>query len=66
MNAYLKQNCDKCRYLGEVAGGSELVYWCKTKNEHIPYPTITRVFCKSFKEVVNDVKNKQDISKKER
>lgn len=54
MNAYLKQNCDKCRYLCEIVGGDELVPWCNVKDEYIHYPTITGVFCKSFKEVEED------------
>ena len=41
-------NCTKCVFLTEVAGGSELVFFCKVKNEEIVYPTLCGRFCKTF------------------
>jgi len=41
-------NCTICRLLTEVAGGSELIFFCKVKNEEITYPTLCGRFCKQF------------------
>ena len=57
-------NCENCCHKAEIVGGDELVAWCQIKNEHLPYPTITGVFCRDWKE--ENGKNKQDISEKKR
>ena len=53
------RNCAKCSHLTEVVGGSQLVNFCKEKNEPVEYPTIMGRFCKLFKEVSNEKKEKE-------
>jgi len=58
------ENCESCCFKEDIVGGDELVSWCKIKNEHLPYPKITGVFCKDWKE--KNGKSKQNIPKKKR
>ena len=48
------RNCAKCSHLTEVVGGSQLVNFCKEKNEPVEYPTIMGRFCKSWEEVQDE------------
>ena len=54
------KNCAKCIHLTEVVGGSQLVNFCKEKNEPVEFPTIMGRFCKSYldKEVEDEQKNR--------
>ena len=51
------KNCAKCIHLTEVVGGSELVNFCKEKNEPVEFPTLMGRFCKVWREVEEDEKS---------
>ena len=48
------KNCAKCIHLTEVVGGSQLVNFCKEKNEPVEFPTLMGRFCKSWEEVQDE------------
>jgi len=54
------RNCARCIHLTEVVGGSQLVNFCKEKNEPVEFPTLMGRFCNSYldKEVEDEQKNR--------
>jgi len=56
------KTCARCIHLTEVVGGSQLVNFCKEKNEPVEFPTLMGRFCKSFKEVEENGREIQSLS----
>jgi len=54
------KNCAKCIHLTEVVGGSQLVNFCKEKNEPVEFPTLMGRFCREFREVSDEKKEKTE------
>jgi len=48
------KTCARCIHLTEVVGGSQLVNFCKEKNEPVEFPTLMGRFCKSWEEVQDE------------
>jgi len=58
------KTCARCEHCVQVAGGSQLVNFCKEKNEPVEFPTIMGRFCNFFKEVEDNKKKKSDALSK--
>ena len=54
------KNCDRCEHCVQISGGSQLVNFCKEKNEPVEYPTLMGRFCKKFREVSDEKKEKTE------
>ena len=54
------RNCTRCRFITEVSGGSKLVNFCKKKDEPVEYPTLMGRFCKKFREMSDEKKEKTE------
>jgi len=51
------KTCARCEHCVQVAGGSQLVNFCKEKNEPVEFPTLMGRFCKVWREVEEDEKS---------
>ena len=54
------KNCDRCEHCVQISGGSQLVNFCKEKNEPVEFPTIMGRFCREFREVSDEKKEKTE------
>jgi len=54
------KNCDRCEHCVQISGGSQLVNFCKEKNEPVEFPTLMGRFCREFREVSDEKKEKTE------